>query len=75
MYSYSVPPKSFVMLYFPSENAPAPPNPCMMEQDAQFTQDFTFTPSIGQCRFSSAWPASTTRTLKSGASFISSYAE
>ncbi|MFR5703502.1 MAG: hypothetical protein ACLUD0_17655 [Eubacterium ramulus] len=27
---YGVPPKSLVMLYFPSENAPAPPKPHMI---------------------------------------------
>ena len=35
IYSYKVPPKSLVILYFPSENAPAPPKPLMIEQFLQ----------------------------------------
>ena len=75
MYSYRLPPKSFVILYFPSENAPAPPNPLMTEQLSHPTQLLIFVPSIGHFLLLSSCPASNTATLRSGACFVSSYAE
>ena len=66
MYSYSVPPKALVRLYLPSENAPAPPKPFMMAQVLQWMQDLTLSPSMGQRRFSSELPASSTATFHSG---------
>jgi len=60
------------MLYLPSENAPAPPKPLMIEQLLQPMQLLTFLPSMGQWRFSRLWPASKTATLSEGASFVSS---
>ena len=54
IYSYNVPPKSLVILYFPSENAPAPPKPLIMEQLLHPIQDFTLSPSMGQWRLSRA---------------------
>ena len=72
IYSWRVPPKSLVILYFPSENAPAPPKPLMMEQDLQPMQLFTLSPSIGQRRFSRACPASKTAIFSAGFSFVSS---
>ena len=38
----------------------------MMAQVLQWMQDFTFTPSMGQWRFSSGLPASSTATFHSG---------
>ena len=72
MYSYSVPPNSLVRLYLPSEKAPAPPKPFMMAQVLQWMQDLTLSPSMGQCRFSSGLPASSTATFHSGLRCISS---
>ena len=50
MYSKRVPPKSLVMLYLPSEKAPAPPKPDMMEQVLQPMQDLTVVPLMGHFR-------------------------
>ena len=72
MYSYSVPPKSFVRLYLPSENAPAPPKPFMIAQVGQPMQCLTVLPSMGHLRFSSGWPSSNTAIFLSGQSFESS---
>ena len=72
MYSCSVPPKLLVMLYFPSENAPAPPKPLIIEQVLQLMHDFTVVPLMGQRRFESAWPASNTAIFSSGRSLVSS---
>ena len=46
------PPKALVMLYFPSEKAPAPPKPLIMEQLLQLMQLLILSPSMGQWRFS-----------------------
>ncbi len=75
IYSCSVPPNWFVILYFPSENAPAPPKPFMIPQLLQCIHAFTFFPSIGHFLFSRLLPASNTAILNSGFSFTSSYAE
>ena len=56
--SYKVPPKSLVMLYFPSEKAPAPPKPLIIEQVSHFIHDFIFFPSIGHALLSKAFPFS-----------------
>ena len=74
IYSYSVPPKSFVILYFPSENAPAPPNPHMIEQCLQLIQFLILSPSIGHFLFFKVYPSSNTAILYSCFFFISSYA-
>src|SRR5699024_6624947 len=44
--SYRLPPKSLVILYLPSEKAPAPPKPDIMEQVLHFIHVFTFLPSM-----------------------------
>ena len=75
MYSCRVPPKSLVMLYLPSEKAPAPPKPLMMAQVLHLMQDVTFLPSMGHLRFSSGLPVSNTATLRSGRFIANSYAE
>ena len=75
MYSCMVPPKSLVILYLPSEKAPAPPKPDMIAQVLHLTQDFTLSPSIGHLRFSRALPVSNTATFKSGRLVANSYAE
>ena len=72
--SYKVPPKSFVILYFPSEKAPAPPKPLIIEQLLQEIQLFIFFPSIGHFLLASSCPASKTAILQSGFFSISSYA-
>ncbi len=72
MCSWSVPPKSFVMLYFPSENAPAPPKPLMIEHVWHLMHDFTRSPSMGQRRLASGWPASKTAIFRPRSSFVSS---
>ena len=74
IYSYSVPPKSLVILYLPSENAPAPPKPLIIEQFLQWIQDFTLSPSIGQWRFVNSFPISKTAIFKSGLFSNNSYA-
>ena len=74
MYSKRVPPNWFVILYFPSEKAPAPPKPFIMEQGLQPTQLFTFTPSMGHFLFSRGFPDSKTDILRLGFSFTNSYA-
>ena len=74
MYSKRVPPKSFVILYLPSEKAPAPPKPLIIEQLLHEIQLFTFFPSIGHFLFASSCPASKTAILQSGFLSISSYA-
>ena len=74
IYSYSVPPNSLVMLYFPSEKAPAPPKPFIMAQEGHLMQLFTFTPSMGQWRLSSARPASSMAIFAVGHFCTSSYA-
>lgn len=50
--------KSFVILYFPSEKAPAPPKPLIIEQLLQEIQLFIFFPSIGHFLLASSCPAS-----------------
>ena len=61
-----VPPKSLVILYFPSENAPAPPKPLMIAQVLQPIQVFTFSPSMGQWRLLNGLPASNTAIFNPG---------
>ena len=63
------------MLYLPSENAPAPPNPFIIAHVGHLIQALTFLPSIGHFLFSNVLPSSNTATLVSGDFFISSYAE
>ena len=75
MYSCRDPPKSFVMLYFPSENAPAPPKPFIIAQDLQLMQDLILIPSMGHLRFLSSLPASKTAILRSVFFSVSWYAE
>ena len=67
-----MPPKSFVMLYLPSEKAPAPPKPLIIEQLLQLTQVLTLSPSMGQTRFFSTFPASKTAIFSPGAFLVSS---
>ena len=74
IYSYNVPPKSLVILYFPSEKAPAPPKPLIIEQLLQPIQVLIFSPSIGHFLLSKACPASNTPIFKSEFCFTNSYA-
>ena len=70
-----MPPKSLVILYFPSEKAPAPPKPFIILQGLQFIQDLILTPSIGHLRFSKTFPVSIINILMFLFNFNNSYAE
>lgn len=51
MKSVSQPPKAVVKLYFPSENAPAPPKPHMVWQTLQSIHSRTLPATMGQLRW------------------------
>ena len=72
MCSYKVPPNWFVILYLPSENAPAPPNPFMIPQVLQLIHDLILTPSIGHFLLSKGFPDSNNAIFKLGFNFIAS---
>jgi hypothetical protein len=62
-------------LYLPSEKAPAPPKPLIIEHVGQEIQLFTLSPSIGHFLFSSGLPLSKTAICKSEFNLTSSKAE
>jgi len=74
IYSKSVPPKSLVILYFPSENAPAPEKPHVMLQNGlHFTHSFSVL--SGHFRSSTRFPCSIRRILFPGFFLSISYAK
>ena len=80
IYSPSQPPYSVVMLNFPSEYAPAPPKPFVIEHAGRHCPDLfcghlsSLCSSTGQRRSSMLLPLSNTKIFKSGLFLISSYA-
>ena len=68
-----MPPKSLVILYLPSEKAPAPPKPLIIEQLLQLMQLGILSPSIGHFLPDNLCPASKTAIESSGCFFANSY--